>query len=225
MTTPSYFKNNLRLSKERFTKSIFKFNCNYNEHAPLELVQSFVKNKQGVSLKSNRVLRKSYDNENQQMELYLKKYDKKEGVFKVKYNLPAHKWGRINPEKSLSLCVFHRPTRHAYCNGTYIDIDMKNAHPVVVKNICLLNDIPCPTISKYCEDRDAFLQRVCDHHNVDRASAKTLMLRLTYGGEYTKWLGSQILKQQRPIDDLTEIVKYEAEMENIRNIVFEKTLI
>jgi len=69
MTTPSYFKNNLRLSKERFTKSIFKFNCNYNEHAPLELVQSFVKNKQGVSLKSNRVLHKSYDNENQQMEL------------------------------------------------------------------------------------------------------------------------------------------------------------
>ena len=86
MTTPSYFKNNLRLSKERFTKSIFKFNCNYNEHAPLELVQSFVKNKQGVSLKSNRVLHKSYDNENQQMELYLKKYDKKEGAFKVKYN-------------------------------------------------------------------------------------------------------------------------------------------
>jgi phage/plasmid-associated DNA primase len=180
-----------------------------------------VKNKQGVSLKSNRVLRKSYDNENQQMELYLKKYDKKEGAFKVKYNLPAHKWGRINPEKSLSLCVFHRPTRHAYCQGIYIDIDMKNAHPVIVKNICLLNNIPCSTITKYCEDRDAFLQRVCDYHNVDRASAKTLMLRLTYGGEYAKWLDSEILKQQRPYNGLAEIVKYEAEMENIRNLVFE----
>ena len=77
MTTPSYFKNNLRLSKERFTKSIFKFNTNYHEHAPIELVQSFVKNKQGISLKSNRLLNKSYDNENKQMELYLKKYDKK----------------------------------------------------------------------------------------------------------------------------------------------------
>ena len=133
MSTPSYFKNNLRLSKERFTKSIFKFNCNYNEHAPLELVQSFVKNKQGVSLKSNRVLHKSYDNENQQMELYLKKYDKKEAVFKVKYNLPVHKWGRINPEKSLSLCVFHRPTRHAYCKGVYIDIDKKTVTPLLLK--------------------------------------------------------------------------------------------
>jgi len=222
MTTPSYFKSNLRLSKERFTKSIFKFNCNYNEHAPLELVQAFVKNKQGVSLKSNRVLCKSYENESQQMELYLKKYDKKEGVFKVRYNLPAHKWGRISPEKSLSLCVFHRPTRHAYCKGTYIDIDFKNCHPVIVKNICLLNDIPCHTITRYCDDREGFLQRICDHHNVDRASAKTLMLRLTYGGEYSRWLTSIELKQQRPIDSLSDIVEYEAEMETIRNIVFEK---
>ena len=85
-----YFQNNIRLSKEKFTKSIFKFNCKYNEHAPVELVQSFIKNKQGVSLKSNRVLCKVYDNENMQMELYLKNYDKKENVFKVKYNLPAH---------------------------------------------------------------------------------------------------------------------------------------
>ena len=47
------------------------------------------------------------------------------------------------------------------------------------------------------------------------------MLRLTYGGEYAKWLGSEILKQQRPYKDLAEIVEYEAEMENIRNLVFE----
>ena len=168
----TYFHNNLRLSKEKFTKSIFKLNCNYNEHAPVELVHSFIKNKQGVSLKSNRVLCKVYDNENMQMELYLKKYDKKEKVFKVKYNLPAHKWGRIFPEKSLSLCVFHRPTRHAYCKDKYIDIDMKNAHPVIVKSLCELNDIPCPTIKAYCGDRESFLQRICQYHTIDRNSAK-----------------------------------------------------
>ena len=131
----SYFQNNLRLSKEKFTKSIFKFNCNYNEHSPLELVQSFINNKQGISLKSNRVLCKVYDNENQQMEHYLNKYDKKGDVFNVKYKLPTHKWGRIYPKKSLSLSVFHRPTRHAYCKGIYIDIDIKNAHPVIIKKL------------------------------------------------------------------------------------------
>ena len=222
MTTPSYFKNNLRLSKERFTKSIFKFNTNYHEHAPIELVQSFVKNKQGISLKSNRLLNKSYDNENKQMELYLKKYDKKNDVFNVKYSLPAHKWGRVSPEKSLSLCVFHRPTRHAYCKGIYIDIDVKNCHPVVIKNICQLNDIPCPTITSYCDDRDGFLQRVCDHHEVNSAEAKNLILRLTYGGEYNRWLDSLLLKQQTPRDAMAEILQYESEMEDIRNEVFEK---
>ena len=82
------------------------------------------------------------------MQLYFKKYDKKKGAFPVKYKLPDHKWVRIFPEKSLSLCLFHRPTRHAYCKGRYIDIDMKNAHPVIIKSICDLNDIACPTISE-----------------------------------------------------------------------------
>ena len=217
-----YFNKNLRLCKEKFTKSIFKFNSNYYEHAPIELVEAFVKNKQGVSLKSNRVLGKAYDNENQQMELYLKKYDKKKHAFAVRYKLPEHKWGRIFPDKSLSLCVFHRPTRHAYCKGIYIDIDMKNAHPVIVKSICDLNEIACPTISGYCTDRESFLKRVCEHHKVDRSEAKTLMLRLTYGGEYRKWLSGIELKQGRFIDAFPEILVYETEMEHIRNLVFEK---
>jgi hypothetical protein len=219
----SYFDNNIRLLKKKFTKSVFKFNCSYNEHVPLELVQSFVINKLGVSLKRNRVLRKSYDNENKQIELYLAKYDEKESVFKVKYNLPEHKWGRIFPEKSLSLCVFHRPTRHAFCKGSYIDIDMKNAHPNIVKNICLLNNISCPTIEKYCNDRDAFLKLVCDYHNVDEVEAKTLMLRLTYGGEYANWITKiEVQQQQWTIEPLVDIVEYEKEMEIIRDIVFEK---
>ena len=48
------------------------------------------------------------------------------------------------------------------------------------------------------------------------------MLRLTYGGEYRRWLGEIELKQNRFIEELPEILSYEAEMEHIRNIVFEK---
>ena len=218
----SYFKDNLKLSKDRFTKSIFKLNSSYNEHTPLHLLQAFIANKQGVSLKGNRVLRKVYDNENTQMELYLKKFDKKEKVFKVKYNLPAHKWGRISPEKSLSLCVFHRPTRHAYCKGKYIDIDFKNAHPVIIYNICMLNGLPCPTIKKYCENREKYLQDICDHHRVERGDAKTLMLRMSYGGVYENWITEQELKQNRIFNPLPEILEYQTEMAYIRDKVFEK---
>ena len=215
------FKNNIRLSKEKFTKSYFKLNRKYNEHTPVELVEAFINNKQGVSLANNRVLKNKFDNEEQQMKEYVKTYDKKAGVFKVKYIIPAHKWGRINPDKSLSLCVFHRPTRHAYCKGIYIDIDMKNAHPVIIKNICELNNIPCPNITNYCDDRDAFLQRVCKHHNVDKETAKRLILRLTYGGEYDRWLSEVELKQGFFKDAMQEVVDYEAEMTGIRETVFQ----
>lgn len=220
MSTP-YFKNNWRLSKERFTKSYFKLNCKYNEHTPVELVQAFVKNKQGVSLKHNKVLKTKYDNEETQMTEYLNNFDKKTNVFKVKYALPTHKWGRLNPEKSLSLCVFHRPTRHAYCKGIYVDIDMKNAHPVFIKNLCESNGIPCPNITRYCDDRDAFLGRVGDHHNVDKEASKRLILRLTYGGDYNRWLSEIELKQQEWKTAMPEILEYEAEMVTVRDLVFQ----
>ena len=216
-----YFNNNWRLSKTRFTKSYFKLNRKYNEHTPIELVQAFIANKQGVSLKNNRVLKTKYDNEEQQMGEYLKNYDKFAKVFKVKYVIPAHKWGRINPDKSLALCVFHRPTRHAYCKGVYIDIDMKNAHPVIIKNICKLNGVACPTIEKYCDDRDAFLKGVAEHHRVSKEEAKRLILRLTYGGEYGDWLGNIQIQHQSFITAMPEVKDYELEMAEIRDIVFQ----
>jgi len=219
--TIHYFKNNWRLSKGKFTKSFFKLNKKYNEHTPVELVEAFINNKQGVSLKHNRVLKTKYDNEETQMKEYMKNYDKFVKVFKVKYILPAHKWGRINPDKSLSLCVFHRPTRHAYCKGIYIDIDMKNAHPVIIKNICEMNNIPCPNITRYCADRDEFLKQVCEYHSVNKEAAKKLILRLTYGGEYKHWLDEVRLQQYALIKSMPEILEYEKEMSDIRDIVFQ----
>ena len=64
--------------------------------------------------------------------------------------------GRIYPEKLLFLCLLHRRTRHAFCINAYINIDMKNAHPAVISNICYLNGVSCPTIDGYCSNRDDF---------------------------------------------------------------------
>ena len=37
------------------------------------------------------------------------------------------------------------------------DIDMKNAHPVILKYICKINNISCPNLSRYVENRDTIL--------------------------------------------------------------------
>jgi hypothetical protein len=38
------------------------------------------------------------------------------------------------------------------------DIDMKNAHPVILKYICKLNNIPCPNLSWYIDNREKVLE-------------------------------------------------------------------
>ena len=54
----------------------FKLNCNYNKYTPLQLVQSFVANKQGITLKRYRILGKEHESDNMQMTFYFKKYNK-----------------------------------------------------------------------------------------------------------------------------------------------------
>lgn len=40
------------------------------------------------------------------------------------------------------------------------DIDMKNAHPVILKYICKLHNIPCPNLSWYIDNRDIVLEEI-----------------------------------------------------------------
>lgn len=43
------------------------------------------------------------------------------------------------------------------------DIDMKNAHPVILKYLCNLNRIPCPNLSWYIDHRDEILPNFGDN--------------------------------------------------------------
>ena len=86
------------MNKEKFIQSIFKFNCNYNEYTPLQLVQTFVANKQGITLKSNCILCKVYETQNMQMTLYLQKHDKKGGV-----KFKATAWKKHTLERIVSV--------------------------------------------------------------------------------------------------------------------------
>lgn len=40
------------------------------------------------------------------------------------------------------------------------DIDMKNAHPVILRYICKINNIPCPNLSWYVDNRDIVLEEI-----------------------------------------------------------------
>ena len=93
---------------------------------------------------------------------------------------------------------------------------------MIILNICRLNDMAqsCPTIEWYCKNCKKFLLIIFNHLHVNRERAKYLMLRLSYGGEYTYWMEEQENDQLTAHTFLKEVHDYETEMETIRNIVF-----
>jgi hypothetical protein len=43
-------------------------------------------------------------------------------------------------------------------DGVSTDIDMKNCHPVILRYVCKINNIPCPNLSWYIDNRDEVLR-------------------------------------------------------------------
>lgn len=116
--------------------------------------------------------------------------------------------GRLYAEGGLSLQSFKKAIRHTLAKDIYIDIDMVNAHPVLLKQYCDFNDIECKYLHRYVKNRDKWLSELMEHHEIDRNKAKTLMLRLCY-------LGNYIIDDEEPADKIDKVVKFSEELKRI----------
>jgi phage/plasmid-associated DNA primase len=75
-------------------------------------------------------------------------------ITKWKIKPDAHGWGRIYPcGPSMSIC--HRPTRHTLCSD-YVDFDMRNCQPEIVKNLMVQFGFKCESIVEYCRDHKKY---------------------------------------------------------------------
>lgn len=75
------------------------------------------------------------------------------------YPLQCGRWFANN---SLSLQSFPRVIRHTISKGLYIDLDFINCHPTILNQLCSKNDIECPILNRYVEDRPAFYNKIRD---------------------------------------------------------------
>ena len=139
-----------------------------------------------------------YSNVLNQLTEYKKLYNKKIKAFKVTYNKPRHKYGRVFPHKSLGLTSFAKKIRNTFIKDTYIDLDISNAQPAIVYNICRSNNIKCPFIEEYIQKRDIILQDVIDTYNVTRQNAKQLFISLAFFGSFQGWAKSLKLDNKKP---------------------------
>jgi hypothetical protein len=152
-----------------------------------------------------------------QLEEYFNKtYDKKTNIFNVMYAKPRSKWGRVFPNRSLGLTSFGKKIRNTLIKGKYVDLDLSNAHPMILYNICKKNDIPCPIITEYINDRENILTDVMKYYKIDRDIAKKLFLRLTFFGTHSGFLKE--LKINTNTKPLTFITNFINELKHIADL-------
>ena len=183
---------NWKLNKKQAQSSIYNTKTHkINEYPSLDKVKAFINNNLGIDFSSKRHFthKQYHDNENMQIKKYVDlKFNKKENKFQTKLYFPKHRWGRIIPTDYLSLSVFHRPTRHAFCEENYKDIDVKNCSQVVILTVCKNNSYPAPKLEEYCNNREPILEDIKTFHNCNRDTAKRLFISLSFGGSYDNWI-------------------------------------
>lgn len=182
------------------------------EHVSVDKVDGYISNKMGIDRECKTTT--DYKYEQQRVEEYRTNY--KQGHFQTSYRFAKHGWGRINPIKALSTCVMRRLERHSFCKDRYIDIDMKNAQPALMYEICKMHDIPCDNLKFYVENTAQCRSNLMDFYGIDKDTAKQLPIRLMFGGSYDNWLIDYNL-EFKPMPLFVDI---ETEMKAIMEIVY-----
>jgi hypothetical protein len=156
------------------------------EYIPIKRVKALIKSdllrRDWVPNRSGVL--KEYANEKEQLKQYLKLYNHHTKSFKVKYIKPKHKWGRVLVKEALGCTAFNKATRNTLIDGLYYDFDLKNAQPEIIRNICIANQIDCPEVIEYCNNRTQILEKISSTMGVDVKLAKKLMLRLCFFGTF-----------------------------------------
>jgi hypothetical protein len=89
--------------------------------------------------------------------------------------------GRLFAQNA-SLQSLPREFRGCLASGLLYDIDINNAHPVLLQQYCEKNGIRCDNLKYYCNNRDEILNEIMIEYDYTRDEAKNLFLRTLNGG-------------------------------------------
>jgi len=162
-------------------------------------------------LKEDLRYKNVYENEkNQLINYFTNSID--ENNIKVKYVKDLY--GRSLPQYSYGLHNIRKEIRHTLSKDYYEDIDIINCHPEIYQQILNHNNIKCELLTKYNNNRDYYVNLVRNEYNIEKDVAKTLFIRLLYGGSYDNWLSEN--KFTKKLDCL---IKFNNEMWNNNKIL------
>ena len=145
------------------------------------------------------VLKEKFDVEMMKKLIYSNKIDKKDqiylinklkkypdGIFEVKYKNDT--FGRLKTSTNNKHFVPHymigtrKIIRSILAHKYYIDLDIKNCHPVLIYQIAKKNNILLTELKKYIDDRETILSNISESWKISKTNVKTLIIRILHGG-------------------------------------------
>ena len=106
------------------------------------------------------------------------------GKLSVEYHQPdGRAFGRFFADNSVSLQMMQREIRHTIAGEFYDDVDMVNAHPIILMQLCAKHEIDCVRLTEYINNREKILSDIVKaNEGVDREDAKRIVLCLVNNG-------------------------------------------
>lgn len=125
-------------------------------------------------------------------------------------NLPH---GRMTACKKISLQNLCKKIRHTICSETMYDIDIKNAHPVLLTWYCNQKNIECDWLEKYIAEREVLIAEYMKKMNVVRDEAKATILAVLNGKyislenlpKYPEWFQNYYKQIQGVIEEVCKL--------------------
>ncbi len=119
---------------------------------------------------------------------------------KVSYGYTQCKdFGRLQSKTSSLQRVFN-PFRGLLCEGLVYDLDMDNAHPCMLLNLCNKHKIKCDKVEEYINNREKWLEQLMNDFSLTRRESKEQLLKCLNKATLTTKIGKKQIKNKNYID-------------------------
>lgn len=105
------------------------------------------------------------------------------GIQTIYTQSDKHNTGRFSVNDSAGLQMIEKSIRHTLAKDIYIDLDFKNCHPVILKQLCEFNNWDCKNLTYYVENRETCIDDIVNASGCSKGDAKMNVLRILNGGK------------------------------------------
>lgn len=152
-----------------------------------------------------------------------KKNIKPDGVQTVYAQSGKHNTGRFSVKESAGLQMIEKSIRHTLARGLYIDLDFKNCHPVILKQLCNFNRWDCDSLTYYVNNREICINQLSNATGCSKIDAKLNILKILNGGRiiYSTVGNTRMNEIQNNLKELSWYTQLDKEITYIHKLIWD----